>query len=326
MTRARTVLGDVAPAELGTVDYHEHLFQVSPLLPGDELADEARSGEEAQILRRSGFRTMVEATPTGLGRQPEALARISSELGLHIIATTGVHRQAHYPHTDRLTDSSVERLTTQFVRDIEHGMSAADCATPAVDAASPQGRPIRAGMLKAGIGYWNVAAFERTALAAVGDTHSATNAPVMIHLEHGSAAHEVLDILERDGVVPSAVVLAHIDRNPDPGLHAELAARGAYLGYDGAARSKSWPDSTLIACLVAAASRGAEHRIVLGGDVARASRYVSYGGMPGLGYLGTRFLPKLREAGGDDLVTQVVSANPQRLLARFAAIPIPNDA
>ena len=50
MTSVRTVLGDVDPAELGTVDYHEHLFQVSPLLPGDELDDEERSGAEAADL------------------------------------------------------------------------------------------------------------------------------------------------------------------------------------------------------------------------------------------------------------------------------------
>src|SRR5690606_29546269 len=39
----RTVLGDVAPAELGATNYHEHLFQISPLLPGDELDDEDAS-------------------------------------------------------------------------------------------------------------------------------------------------------------------------------------------------------------------------------------------------------------------------------------------
>jgi hypothetical protein len=45
-------------------------------------------------------------------------------------------------------------------------------------------------------------------------------------------------------------MLAHVDRNPDPGLHAELAAAGAYLGYDGMARFKYWPDSVLLDCLL----------------------------------------------------------------------------
>ena len=71
----RTVLGDIDPALLGRVDYHEHLFQVSPLLPGDELDDERASGEEATLLQASGFEAMVDATPFGLARDPAALAR-----------------------------------------------------------------------------------------------------------------------------------------------------------------------------------------------------------------------------------------------------------
>ena len=91
----RTVLGDIAPALLGRVDYHEHLFQVSPLLPGDELDDEKASGEEAALLQASGFEAMVDATPFGVGRDASALARISASTGLHIVATTGRHREAH---------------------------------------------------------------------------------------------------------------------------------------------------------------------------------------------------------------------------------------
>ncbi len=63
----RTVLGDVDAASLGRVNYHEHLFQVSPLLPGDELDDEAASSAEAGLLKASGFESMVDATPFGLG-------------------------------------------------------------------------------------------------------------------------------------------------------------------------------------------------------------------------------------------------------------------
>jgi 5-phospho-D-xylono-1,4-lactonase len=40
MSSVRTVLGDIAPTDLGRTNYHEHLFQVTPLLAGDELDDE----------------------------------------------------------------------------------------------------------------------------------------------------------------------------------------------------------------------------------------------------------------------------------------------
>ena len=137
----------------------------------------------------------------------------------------------------------------------------------------------------------------------------------MVHLEHGSAAFEVLAALEVLGVPASAVALAHVDRNPDPGLHAELAAAGAYLGYDGWARSQRWPDSLLLDCLLRAAEQGAAERLLLGGDVARASRYRGYGGMPGLAYLGERVLPRLERETSPALVTALLETNPVRWLS-----------
>src|SRR5699024_780182 len=92
----RTTAGDVEPASLGRVDYHEHLFQVSPLLPEDELADEGASTAEASLLRGSGFDAMVDATPIALGRRPDALARAARSSGLRVVASTGAHREEHY--------------------------------------------------------------------------------------------------------------------------------------------------------------------------------------------------------------------------------------
>ena len=114
----RTVLGDIDPALLGATNYHEHLFQVSPLLPGDELDDEALSGAEAEGLRDSGFAAMVDATPFGIGRDPEAVARISAATGLHIVATTGRHREAHYATEHPTRTWGIDALAALFVRDI----------------------------------------------------------------------------------------------------------------------------------------------------------------------------------------------------------------
>jgi phosphotriesterase-related protein len=170
-------------------------------------------------------------------------------------------------------------------------------------------------MLKGGVDYWRIGRFERTTLDAVAEAHRATGAPVMVHLEYCTAAHEVLDLLDAQGVTADRVVLAHADRDPDPGLHAALAQRGAYLGYDGFARPRTRSDAELLALTAAVLDQGAGDRIVLGGDVARRTRYLAYGGMPGLAYLGQRYVPRLRRLVGDDAVDRMLRANPARLLA-----------
>lgn len=60
---------------------------------------------------------------------------------------------------------------------------------------------------------------------------------------------------------------------------------------------------------------GALHRLLLGGDVARSSRYRSYGGLPGLDYLPRRFLPRLMQQLGGEAVRTVLVDNPATLLS-----------
>lgn len=314
----RAVLGEISAAELGATNYHEHLFQVTPLLPGDELDDEDASGAEAGLLKASGFAAMMDATPFGLGRDPEAVARISTATGLHVVATTGRHREAHYGDDHPMQVWNVEQLADLFIADIQKGMPADDAVvfeSPDVPLArTPDGQTVRAGLLKGGIDYWRISPFERTTLEAVAAAHRVTNAPVMVHLEFCTAAHEVLDLLAAEGVASDRLVLAHADRDPDPGLHASLIERGAYLGYDGFARPRTRSDAELLALTEQVVDRAGADRILLGGDVARRTRYIAYGGIPGLAYLGERYLPRLRETIGADAVDRMLVANSARLL------------
>src|SRR5690606_11059361 len=145
------------------------------------------SGAEAGLLKASGFAAMVDATPFGLGRDPEAVARISATTGLHVVATTGRHREAHYGDDHPMQGGNTEQLTELFLGDVTRGMPADDavvCESPEVPRArTPDRRPVRAGMLKGGVDYWRISPFERTTLEALAAVHRVTNAPIMVHLE-----------------------------------------------------------------------------------------------------------------------------------------------
>jgi phosphotriesterase-related protein len=302
----RTVLGDIAPEHLGPTDYHEHLLMQSPLLPGDELDDITRSSAETQALAAAGITALVELTPIGLGRNPGGLATISAATGVHIVVATGVHREAHYPPGHEVRAMDGQMLAERFTADVEEGCAAAG------ERAHDR---VRAGIIKCGVGYWSISPMEHTVLAAAAATQRRTGVAVVCHLEMGTAAHEVVELFTANGVAPDRLALAHADRNPDPGLHAELTSGGVYLGYDGMARTKYWPDSTLLDCLLRTAERGRADRLLLGGDVARRSSFRSYGGLPGMDYLPKVFAPRVVAQGGQALLDQILVDNPATLLS-----------
>jgi phosphotriesterase-related protein len=120
----------------------------------------------------------------------------------------------------------------------------------------------------------------------------------------------IVERLRDLGVPAERVILAHLDRNPDPGEHAETAATGAWLQLDGPGRTKYWPDSTILGLISDLAERGVADRLLLGGDTGRRSMLRAYGGGPGLDYVFARFKPRLERELGRELSDRIFVANP----------------
>ena len=296
----RTVRGDIAPDELGPCDAHEHLFLETPLQPDDTFVDVDKAIEEARTLADAGARSLIDWTPLGLGRSVGGLVAVSEATGLHVVAATGVHRDAHYVADDPLRRQTSAALAARFVVEIVDGID----ATPA-----------RAGIIKVGAGYHHVNRFEATVFEAAAQAHAATGAPVCVHTQHGTMGLGLVQRLGALGVPADRVVLAHLDRNPDPGEHAETAATGAWLQFDGPGRTKYHPDSTILALIEALAQRGHADRLLVGGDVGRRTMMRAYGGGPGLDYVFARFKPRLERELGQELSDRLFVANPARAFA-----------
>jgi phosphotriesterase-related protein len=163
----RTVRGDIGPDQLGPTDSHEHLFFVTRLQPGDEMADLEAAVTEARTLWEAGGRTLVDWTPLGLGRSPEGLLQVSLATGLHVVGATGVHRDAHYAPEDPLRAETEEALARRFVADLT-----------AWDAP--------AGVIKVGASYHRLQPLEKKAFAAAALAYQETGVPVCVHTEHGT--------------------------------------------------------------------------------------------------------------------------------------------
>jgi phosphotriesterase-related protein len=298
VNRVRTVLADVLPGELGVCDAHDHLFLTSPQLPGQELRDVSAARAELAAFRAVGGGSVVQWTPYGMGRRAVELPRLSRATGVRLVAATGLHQAAHY-------DAAVlaglrTRLAGLFVAELTEGIGESG---------------IRAGIIKVAGGFHGLDAHARWTMTAAAEAHHATGAPVAVHLELGTGALDVVDLLcgELD-VPPHRVILGHLNRSPDPVAHRQAAGSGAYLAFDGPSRAHHATDWRMPDALRRLADAGFADRLLLGGDTTTAAARSVAGG-PGMPYLLRRVRPGLAVALGTELVTRVLVDNPGRAFA-----------
>ena len=295
----RTVLGDVAPEALGVCDAHDHLFLTSPQLPGQELDSAAQAARELAAFRAVGGQSLVQWTPHGMGRHAGELPELSRTTGVRVVAATGLHQAAHYT-PELLHRLRAEGLAEVFVRELTKGIGDTD---------------VRAGLIKVAGGFHGLDAHARWTMDAAADAHRATGAPISVHLELGTGALDVLDMLCGElGVPPGRVILGHLNRSPDLAVHRQAAEAGAYLAFDGPSRAHHATDWRMPDAVRALAEAGFADQVLLGGDTTTAGARSVDGG-PGLPYLLRSVRPRLELAVGAGLVERMFGANPARAFA-----------
>jgi predicted metal-dependent phosphotriesterase family hydrolase len=304
-----TVLGPIAPSKLGVTDAHDHLFLRSPALPGQDFEDRDHAVEEVAAAAESGLQALVEVTPIGLGRRPAKMRAVAEATGVHIVAATGYHRDAHYPEGHWVREATVGLLAERILADLQRGMHPDDWIG---DEPPDQAR---AGVIKAGASYQRISKLEQRRLVAAAIGSRETGAPILVHTEIGTCAHEIIDLLTDEGVKADRIILAHLDRNPDVELHREIADRGAWLEYDTPGRIKYRPDIQLLDLVEAMVRAGHGGSLMLGLDLGQRDYFRSYGGGPGLTYLMGTFVPRLRTRVGEDAVRTILVDSPAKAFA-----------
>lgn len=288
----RTVLGDIPPDQLGVCDAHDHLFIGSPALPGEALNDVAAAYAELASYAKLGGNAVVQWTPWGMDPHTEQLPALSRRTGVHIVAATGLHQARHYPDLSGVYDSLAELFVHELTAE-----------------------PVRAGMIKVAGAYHRLDEHARHVMTAAAEAHHATDAPIGVHLEAGTAALDVLDLLcGTRGVPPHRVILGHPQRFPDHRVHRQVAEAGAYLAFDGPSRTHHATDWRLLDSLVALVDAGYTDRLLLGGDTVLASARSTVDG-PGMPHLLSGLRPRIERELGREVTHAVFTTNPAQAFA-----------
>lgn len=310
----RTVLGDIAPEDLGLTYSHEHVIieESFPTVQNPIFLhnDVDKVSVELKNFYEKGGRAMVDTMPANCGRNVVKLAEVSQETGVHIIASTGIHLEQYYPTTHWRYGYSEDQLTRLFIEDVTIGIDAFDYNGPIIERT-----PHKAGMIKLATGDDDFTPHQEKIFHAVVNTHLETGAPILTHTNYGKRAMDQVRLFDKLGAQLEHVVISHVDRYQDIGYNRELLQTGVRVEYDSAFRWKekeNWTYKLLESLLPEFPDQ-----ITMGMDAAKHSYWKSYGGAPGLDFLLTTFKNDLEEMGLIDFYENIFFKNPARLYSFF---------
>lgn len=284
-----TVTGPVAPEALGVTDAHNHVW-IRPTVPTPGLpilVDAEAIRQDLIAYRLAGGSAIVDCQPGRAGRDARMLERLSRASGVVIVASTGFHLRKYYPADEPLWSLPAEQAAEIFIRELITGVE---------EAPGDAGEPIRAGFIKIACER-TLAATPRPLLEAAAYAAQETEAALEVHTEKGAAAEEVVQFFEDAGVSPRQLVICHMDKRPDFGLHRDLASAGALLEYDTFYRPKYDPERGVWPLLARMVAADLDRSLVLATDIAEREIWCSLGRGPGLPGLLTVIRPRLLKMG-----------------------------
>ena len=191
-----TLKGPVDAAELGPVLPHEHLpmhyfaWETDEFEPGSKRVVRRWYGELLDELLETQFRTLVEVSPIGHGRDIEFRRELVGERNLNVVMATGCYLDSHQP--EWVKERSAEELTEVFVNELEEGIGDTG---------------VRAGIIK--LAPDASSGQSRKVCRAAAMASKRTNARITTHSCHKN--RETFDLLTGFGVPPENIYVGHAD-------------------------------------------------------------------------------------------------------------------
>ncbi|MFG6477254.1 phosphotriesterase [Microbacterium sp. P06] len=333
-----TVLGPIAPTDLGPTSMHEHLLSDLRIwakppkeLPpegvpmGPELMaylrwnflsipenivlhDPEVAAAELAHVRTAGGSGVVELTLDGMGRRLAELPEISRRSGVHVMAGSGFYVEDTM--ADDVKTASIDDLAARLIVELTDGIGDTGI------------RPALLGEIGTS---WPVTDAEWRVVRAAGRAGVETGAAVYTHQSfRGKGGTAVLEAILDEGLSPDRVIIGHLDEFWDPGYHRAIAQAGAVLAYDtfgsdfayGSPKLRNPTDGERLDMVEWLLSEGYGSQLVIAQDVWAQANLRRNGGN-GYDHLFRRIGPAIADIAGDPAAAdQILIHTPRRLLER----------
>lgn len=304
MAFVQTVRGRIDPAVLGHTQIHEHLiWDLSSPVVRWEALDKVPDIQEITLanyqhtrrhhprydLRQpdaeiaiaevrpyvlGGGRSIVDATPVGIGRDPRALLAVAEATGANVVMGSGYY--THHYHPPAVADATVDDLAREFVADHRVGIEVGDVR-------------VRAGVIgEIGTG-WPIHPDEEKVLRAAALAQRETGLLLIVHPGRDPRAPAaLLALVAGVGGRADRVVMSHTERTLFTAEEIRrVADTGCYVAFDLFGREASYytlapidmpNDATRVDLVAALVDAGHGDQVLLSQDICYKSHLLRFGG------------------------------------------------
>ncbi len=303
-----TVLGAVAPSEMGVTDAHNHIWISHVDCPAKNapvLNQLDAILAELKDYRQAGGGGQIDCQPFGCGRDGRKLRALSEKSGVQIITNTGFHLQEYYPPEAAIWQLDGDQATDFFLEEIREGLA----ETRELEI------PVYPGFIKIAVRD-SLQDSPVHLIKAAAQASLESGFAIEIHTEKGQDIENFIKLFEKTGLSPERMVICHIDKRPDHGLHKELAQAGYMLEYDSFFRHKYAPEKNLWPLIDKMVNAGLGGSLALATDLADSSMWARIGGGVGITAFITKVKRRLEEEAYDTQIIQEMTGN--NITARLA--------
>jgi phosphotriesterase-related protein len=259
---------------------------------------------ELIAYRIAGGGGQVDCQPGGAGRDANQLRKLSEISDVNIIASTGFHLKRYYPEDSKIWKMDLTEAVDYFRSEIRDGLEE-----------TRNGQVVYPGLIKVAVEA-TLELSPKTLLEAAVMVSKETGLAIEMHTEKGADLENVLKFFEDLNLDPARLVICHIDKRPDIGLHSELASSGYLLEYDTFFREKYQPELNLWPLIRGMVNADHASSLVLATDQADPAMWASMGSGPGLPGFLTSVKKRLAEEIGDpEIVNNLIGGNIAHSLA-----------
>ena len=308
-TRTALLEEPVSMRRLGTLRRNPMMMKDNVLYSDPDLM-----AAEVLEFKKAGGGTIVDQSSVGTGRSPQAIRDLANLTGLNVVMGCGFYLHGSLPAA--IIDETEAKLVETVLKEIRFGVGDTG---------------VRPGIIgEVGLRP-DIEAWEKKSLRVAALAHRESGLPISVHIQAvptipGFADRpnglEALDLLEKHGVRPEKVIIAHTDAKIQLNYTKAILERGAYAEFDHIGKEfyldsadfimdTDWARVEALAELVRG---GYEQRLLISHDFCFKMDLVAYGGW-GYAHILNHVVPMMLRRGiSRQSIHTIMVDNPARVL------------